>query len=113
MDSILFYLLAVCSVTLASFSQVLLKKSALLTHESLWKEYINVYTFFGYGMLSVSMVVSIIAYSGMQYKNGPMIESLGFVLVMVLSYFFFKEKITRRKAVGTAVILFGMMIFYL
>lgn len=108
-----YYILYLISVTIAAFSQLLLKKSANRTHESLLKEYLNPYVIGGYGLLVMSMLLTIDAYRGLAYKNGPIIESLGYVLVMLLSGIFLKEKITARKIAGTALILAGILVFYL
>lgn len=113
MNNISYYILYLISVTIAAFSQLLLKKSANRTHESLLKEYLNLYVIGGYGLLVVSMLLTIGAYRGLAYKNGPIIESLGYVLVMLLSGIFLKEKITARKIAGTALILVGILVFYL
>ncbi len=113
MNNTSYYILYLISVTIAAFSQLLLKKSANRTHESLLKEYLNLYVIGGYGLLVVSMLLTIGAYRGLAYKNGPIIESLGYVLVMLLSGIFLKEKITARKIAGTALILVGILVFYL
>lgn len=113
MNNMSYYILYLISVTIAAFSQLLLKKSANRTHESLLKEYLNLYVIGGYGLLVVSMLLTIGAYRGLAYKNGPIIESLGYVLVMLLSGIFLKEKITARKIAGTALILAGILVFYL
>jgi len=102
----------VCSVVLAALSQVLLKKSALKEHEGFLKEYLNPYVIGGYGLTGISMLLTIFAFRGMEYKNGPIIESLGFVLVMFFGLFIFKEKLTKRKLIGTGLILCGIFIFY-
>jgi len=99
------------SVMVASFSQVLLKKSALKKYDNVLKEYLNLYVICGYGMLFGSMLLTVYAYSGMAYKNGPVIESLGNVFVLLLSYFIFKEKISVRKLVGILCIMSGIVIF--
>ena len=113
MNNISYYILYLISVTIAAFSQLLLKKSANRTHESLLKEYLNPYVIGGYGLLVMSMLLTIGAYRGLAYKNGPIIESLGYVLVMLLGGIFLKEKITARKIAGTALILAGILVFYL
>ena len=59
------------------------------------------------------MFLTILAFRGMDYKNGPVIESLGYVLVLFLSRIFFGERITGRKVAGTVFILAGMLVFYL
>lgn len=100
------------SVAIASVSQVLLKKSALRRHSSVLREYLNPYVIGGYGLLVLSMLLTVYAYSGMDYKNGPVIEALGNVLVLVLSFLFFRERISVRKLLGIAFIMAGMLVFY-
>lgn len=73
----------------------------------------NLWVLTGYGLLFVSMFLTVLAFRGMAYKNGAVIESLGYVLVLVLSRLFFGEKITKRKLIGTVCILAGMIVFYL
>ena len=97
------------SVLIASMSQVLLKKSTMNTHRSVLGEYLNRYVLCGYGLLFASMLLTVYAYSGMPYKNGPVIESLGNVLVLYV----FGERISVRKLVGIACIIIGIFIFNL
>lgn len=106
-----FMLAMFLSVALASASQVLLKKSSMNSYSSVIREYLNLYVISGYGLLFCSMLLTIYAYSGMDYKNGPVIESLGNVIVLVLSYFFFQEKISARKLAGIACIMAGIVVF--
>ena len=75
------------SVAIASISQVLLKKSTFVHYQSIIKEYINPYVIGGYGLLFISMLLTVYAYSGMDYKYGPVIEAFGNVFVLVLSSF--------------------------
>lgn len=108
-----FLLLALLSVVIASFSQVMLKLGAGKTYNSKIGEYLNVYVITGYGMLFVSMVITIVAYSHLSYLSVPVVEAVGYVLVPVLSYFIFKEKLTKRKILGILFILTGIVIYYL
>lgn len=101
------------SVLIASFSQILLKKSAEKTYNSWLREYLNVYVICGYGMMFVSMFMTIIAYSGMEFTNVQIIEATGYIMVLILSYFFFKEKITKRKLLGMLFIFAGIAVYYL
>ena len=103
----------VLSVLVASFSQILLKKSAMSEYPNRIREYLNPYVIIGYGMMVISTVLTIVAYTRVDFKNGPVIESAGYVIVMILSYLFFKEKITKKKIIGTAMILLGIIIFYM
>ena len=64
-------------------------------------------------MMVISTILTILAYKGLDFKNGPIIEALGYIFIMVLSYFFLKEKITKRKIIGNALILLGIIVFYI
>lgn len=108
-----FLLLGFLSVVIASFSQVMLKLGAGKTYSSKIREYLNVYVITGYGMLFVSMVLTIVAYSRLSYLSVPVLEAVGYVLVPVLSYFIFKEKLTKRKLAGILFILTGIFVYYL
>lgn len=101
------------SVAAAAVSQVLLKKSALRTYDTVLREYLNPYVAGGYGILFGSMLMTVYAYSGMDYKNGPVIESLGNVLVLLFGYFVFGERIGVRKMAGIACIMAGIVVFHL
>ena len=107
-----YYAVMFLSVMIASLSQVLLKKSAMKTYASVIREYLNPYVILGYGMLFCSMILTILAYKGLAFKNGQVIEALGNVMVLILSFFVFGEKIGFRKIIGIACILLGFAVFY-
>lgn len=109
----LYWLMLVLSVTVASFSQIILKKSAAKKYDNIIREYLNPYVIIGYGMMVITTILTIIAYRGVEYKNGPVIEALGYLLVMFLSFVFFKEPITKKKMLGNVLILLGILIFYI
>ena len=109
----LFLLIALCSVVIASFSQVLLKMGAGKTYTSKIREYLNFYVITGYGMLFISMLLTIVAYKHLSYLSVPVVEAVGYALVPMLSYFIFKEKFTKRKIGGIVFILAGILIYYL
>lgn len=106
-------LILVLSVLIASFSQILLKKSAQKTYPSVIREYLNPYVICGYGMMFLSMFLTIIAYSGMEFTNVQIVEATGYIMVLILSYFFFHERITKRKVLGMVFIFAGIVVYYL
>ena len=108
-----YVILLVLSVFIASCSQILLKKSAEKEDSSIIREYLNIRVIVGYGMMVVSTILTIFAFKGLDYKNGPIIEALGYIFIMFLSYFFLKEKITKNKIIGNALILLGIIVFYI
>ncbi len=111
MNSYVFLLIA--SVLIASCSQIILKKSASKKYSSIIREYLNVRVIVGYGMMFISTILTIFAFKGLDYKNGPIIESLGYIFIMFLSRIFLKEKITKKKIIGNSLILLGILVFYI
>jgi len=102
------------SATIASFAQVLLKKSATEEHASFLREYLNWKVIAGYAIMFAGMFINIYVYSrGVEYKNGPVMESIGNIWVVLLSFFFFGEPITKKKVLGNILIIAGIFIFYL
>lgn len=108
-----FMLCMLLSVSVASVSQLLLKKSAMKTYASTVGEYVNPFVIGGYGLLLLSMLLTVYAYSGMDYKNGPVIEAFGNVIVLVLGCIFLKERLSFRKLLGVGCIMLGMAVFYM
>lgn len=102
------------SVVVSAFSQILLKKSAKKTYATAIQEYLNPHVIIGYIMMFGATILTVLAYKfGLAYKNGPVIESLGYVLIMFLSLLFFGEKITWKKLLGNGLVILGILIFYL
>jgi drug/metabolite transporter (DMT)-like permease len=90
----------------------MLKKGAGKTYPSKIREYLNGYVITGYGMLFVSMVLTIVVYRHLSYLSVPVVEALGYILVPVLSVLFFAEKISPRKLCGIICILAGVAVYY-
>lgn len=107
-----YYALGILSVTIASFSQILLKKGAMKQYDSFIKEYLNIFVISGYMLMFGSVFLTMIVYRGMDFMNVPVIEAVGYVLVPVLSYLFFKEKLTKKKILGILFILAGIVVYY-
>ena len=108
-----FYIIYFVSVFLASCSQVLLKKSAQRTYESKLKEYLNPYVIGAYAVFGLTTVLTTIAYSRIPLAQGPVIETMGYIHIALLSFIFLHEKITWTKALGTACIIAGICVFTL
>lgn len=109
----IYYLIVILGVTIASFSQILLKKGAMRPHISFIKDYLNAPVIIGYIMMALSVVCSMIAYRGVDYMTVPVLEAVGFVLVPILSYLFFREKLTKNKILGILLIFSGIAVYYL
>jgi len=108
----LFYVsLFIFSVFISSVSQIFLKKAALKKYASIKEEYLNPKLIFAYGLFFISSVLTMLAYKGIPLSMGPVLESAGFVFVAFLSHFFLKERISVKKTIGIALIVFGIFIF--
>ncbi len=109
----MFFLLAIFGQLLASISQVMLKKSAQKSYPSFIREYLNILVVGGYLLMVVSMLIAILCYDGLGYMNVIVLEPLGYIIVMFLSRYFFKEKLTANKLGGMALIILGIVVYYM
>lgn len=101
------------SVFISSVSQILLKKAANRTYESPLKEYLNPLVIGAYGMFFCPVILTMLALKYVPLSMSPILESTGYIFVSVMGYFFLKEKFTKRKLAGFALILAGVIIFNL
>lgn len=108
-----YYISSILSVLIASFSQMLLKKSANIRYNNHIEEYLNPYVIFGYILMFLCTFLTIYAFRGIDYKIVAIIESLGYVFVLYMSKIYFKEEITKNKLIGNFLIIIGIFIFCL
>lgn len=110
----MYKLLVILSVLAAAGAQMLLKKGAKIEHATFWSQYLNPWVIGGYGIMGASLLLNIFCLSrGVQVKEISIIESLSYLFVPLLSWLFFKEKITWRKAGAIAVIMAGVVVFFI
>ena len=108
------YLFVVFGILACSFSQLLLKTSANKLHRGIIREFLNPLVIIAYGVFLGSILINIWAMSqGVQLKEMAILESLGYIFVPLLSYFFLKEQIAKRTAIAIIFIITGIIIFYL
>lgn len=109
---ICFIIMIVCELVSAA-SQMLLKKSAGMAHESRIREYLNPWVISGYLLLFAAMFMTIRAYAyADQYMHVPMLETFGYVFVLIMGRIFYKDKITGTRLLGMALILTGILVYY-
>lgn len=110
----MYYILVVISVLIGSVAQMLLKSSSKVEHRSLLFEYFNWKVIVGYGLMFVALVINIFAMSkGVLVKEVSIIESLSYLFVPTLALFFFNEKINKQKVIAIAVIMVGVVVFFI
>lgn len=101
------------SVFISSVSQIILKKAADKTYESTLKEYMNPMVIGAYGLFFCSVILTMLALKHVPLSMSPILESTGYIFVSVMGYIFLKERFSRRKLMGFALILAGIVIFNL
>ena len=110
----IYKLLVVLSVLFAAGAQMLLKQGANKSYPSFWKQYLNPWVIGGYGIMGASLLMNIFCLgNGVQIKEVSIIESLSYLFVPCFSWLFFKEEITRCKAGAIAVIMTGVIVFFI
>ena len=93
---------------------MLLKQGAKKQYPAFWRQYLNPWVIGGYGIMGASLLLNIFCLShGVQVKEVSIIESLSYLFVPVLSWLFFKESINWRKAGAIALIMVGVVVFFI
>ena len=110
----MYYSLVIISVLAAAGAQMLLKQGARKKHSSFLRQYLNLWVIGGYGIMGASLLLNIFCLScGVQVKEVSIIESLSYLFVPLLSWLFFKERITGRKIGAIVVIMVGVIVFFI
>ena len=106
-------LIYLCSVFIASVSQIILKISSGRTYDSVIAEYLNPRVIIAYGLFFGTTLISLIAYKGLPLSMGPILEATGYIWVALLSLIVLKEKITKKKLLGLVIIIIGIVVYSL
>lgn len=109
-NTAIFSMVFIFSVFVSSVSQIMLKKSALKKYDNKLKEYLNPLVICAYGLFFLSSLITVFALKYVPLSFGPILESTGYIFINVLSLLFLKEKISRRKYIGMAVIILGIIV---
>lgn len=98
-------------VLISSVSQVLLKESAMKSHDSAIREYLNPYVIFAYVLFVGSTLLSVVAYRGIPLSMGPILEATGYLYVTAFGVAIFHEKMSAKKLVALVLIVGGIVIY--
>lgn len=112
MDAMILYSgILLLGTFIAAISQVILKKAALKTYDSVWKEYLNFPVIFAYCLFVLTTLMCIVAYRVVPLSFGPVLESTSYIYVTIFGVWIFKEKITRQKLIALALIIGGIVLY--
>ena len=106
--------LVILSVFAAACAQMLLKQGVRQNYAGFWRQYINPWVIGGYAIMAGSLILNIFCMSrGVQVKEVSVIEAMSYLFVPCLAFLLFREKITWRKAEAIAIIIIGVIIFFI
>ena len=113
-EIILFSGIYLVGIIISAFSQILLKKSANDTKTNgFWKQYLNVKVISAYLIFFLATFLTIYAYKVIPVTLGAILGTLEYGLVAVLSFIFFKEKLSTKQILGILLIIAGIIIYSL
>lgn len=105
--------LLLLGIFLSAISQVMLKKAALRQYSSKLREYLNPLVIVAYTIFVGTTFLSIYAYKGIPLSMGPVLEATSYIYVTIFGVTIFKEKLNKRKLVGLALIIAGIITYSL
>ena len=111
MNSNIYALLLLFSVFISAVSQILLKKSALESHSSWLKEYLNIKVISAYFLFFCAVLIDLIALKFVPVSFVPVIETSSYIFIILLSRIIFKEKISLKQYSAIVLILAGILIY--
>ncbi len=110
-ETLTYSLVYIFSVLVSSISQIMLKHAAKKSYSSLIAEYLNPWVCSAYAMFLGSTLLTTASLRYLALSTGTVLESSGYIFVFIFSALFLKERISKRKLLGMAVILIGILIF--
>ena len=108
-----YILIAIVSGIISAFAQILLKKSSLVNHCNRIKEYLNPYVISSYGLTFMCIIMMVMAYRGLPFKYGMVLEALVYFYVMIMSRVLLHEELTTKRVFGNLIIVCGVVVFSL
>lgn len=97
-------------VFISNISQVMLKKSSQIKYEGKLKEYFNFRIIVAYILFLLCSIISTLLYRYIPLSLGPILESSGYIFIIILSAMFLKERISIKKIIGNLLIIIGIII---
>ena len=105
-------LMLICTM-FSAVSQILLKQSANEEHESAIREYLNWRVIVAYLIFGGVLLLNTYAYTQVDLKYGPVLDTFTYVFVLLLSFSVLKEKVSKGKLIGNLIIILGVLVYTL
>jgi multidrug transporter EmrE-like cation transporter len=110
MQKVIYSCIYITGVFVASFSQILLKRSALNNEHKGIKTYCNLSVITAYLLFGVCTLLSVYSLKIIPLSLGAIYESLGYIFIPWFSFLFFKERIVKVQVIGIIFIIIGVII---
>ena len=104
-------ILLLVSVLISSVSQIILKKAALKKYPTKLAEYLNVFVISAYALFFLSTILTMLSLRYVPLSMQPILESVSYIYISVMGYFFLKERFNRRKILGIVLIILGIVVY--
>ena len=105
-------LMLICTM-FSAVSQILLKQSANEEHASALREYLNWRVIVAYLIFGSVLLLNTYAYTQVDLKYGPVLDTFTYVFVLLLSFGVLKEKVSKGKLIGNLIIILGVLVYTL
>lgn len=109
------YTAAIIAAFVTAVSQILLKKQANITGKAdhkkgFFRKFMNWRVILSYALLFMTLVINQVALIYVPVSVMPCITATSFVWVFVLGVILLKEKVSKKRAIGVAIIITGVVI---
>lgn len=105
-----YIIIFIAASLISAFSQILLKIAARQQYRSWVFEYLNMRVISAYIIFFLATLLTVYCYKVVPLSIGAMLEASGYVFVTVLGRIILKENISKRKLIGMALVICGVIV---
>lgn len=105
-----YIIIFIAASLISAFSQILLKIAARQQYRSWIFEYLNMRVISAYIIFFLATLLTVYCYKVVPLSIGAMLEASGYVFVTVLGRIILKENISKRKLIGMALVICGVIV---
>ncbi|RAN88436.1 hypothetical protein B5P41_19185 [Bacillus sp. SRB_28] len=59
----------------------------------------------------INAALNVTALKGLALKQASALQSLSYIIILIFSWYFLGEKVTKRKIIGNIIIVIGVIIY--
>ncbi len=108
---ILYVLFLLLANFISAVSQVFLKKSAMQVHRNFIYEYLNAKVITAYMLFFIAVFIDLYALTVVPVSYVPVIEASSYIFAIILSRFFFNDRIKLKQMIAVFLIITGIVVY--